>query len=388
MIHRMALAGLALIALAGAAEAADKIRIGFITTMSGPIAVLGREHEMGLNLALKALGNKVGGLPVELVKEDARMTPDTALQAATKMVEKDKIDVLVGNMLSNALLAYVKPVTDSGAFVISSIAGPSDLAGAGCNPNLFVVSWQNDQPSEAVGKYMADVGVKKVSTVGQDYVTGREHVAGAQRYFKVTPATQAFVPIQHVDYAAEIASIRAAKPDAVFLFLPGAGGIAFVKQFAGAGLMKDIRIFSGSWIADEHSFAALGDTALGIEVGSPWFTSLDNPANKRCVGMIMKVHGRNPVFYAAFMWDTIMLLDSAVKAVDGKIEDKNALRGALRKANFESTRGKFRFNTNQFPIQDYHIAKVVKKDGVMQHEVIGTAFKDHKDPYAEKCPMK
>lgn len=367
--------------------AADKIRLGFISTMSGPLAVLGREHEMGIDLALKVLGGKIGGLPVEVFKEDARMSPDTALQATTKLVEKEKIDFLVGNMLSNALLAYAKPVTDSGAFILSSIAGPRELAGASCNPNLFVLSWQNDTPSESVGKYMADQGMKRISVLSQNYVTGKEHAQGAMHYAKAEVVSEAYVPIPQVDFAAEIAQIRAAKPGGLFTFLPGAGGIAFIKQFQGAGLLKDVRVFSGSWIADEHSFAALGDGALGIEVGANWFAGLDNPANKKFVDEFRKQHNRNPVFYAAFAYDSVMLLDSVVKAVGGRIENKDAVRAELRKANFESTRGKFKFNNNQMPIQDFYIAKVVRKDNVTQHEIIATAFKDHKDRYYQDCKM-
>jgi len=384
---------LATAAIAGAAQftpgahAADKIRLGFISTVSGPIAVLGREQEMGLELALKVLGGKIGGLPVEVFKEDARMTPDTALQAATKLVEKDKIDFLIGNMLSNAVLAYTKPVTDSGAFILSGIAGPRELAGASCNPNFFVISWQNDTPSEAVGKYMRDQGMKRVSVISQNYVTGKEHAQGAMHYARTEVVSEAYVPIPQVDYAAEIAQIRAARPGAVFTFLPGAGGIAFIKQFQGAGLLKDIRVFSGSWIADEHSFAALGDAALGIEVGANWFVGLDNPANKKFVEEFRQQHRRNPVFYAAFVYDSVMLLDAVVKAVGGRIENKDAVRAELRKANFQSTRGKFKFNNNHVPIQDFYIAKVVRKNNVTQHEIIATAFKDHKDRYHQDCKM-
>ena len=372
-------------ASAAFAQQADRIRIGFMTTLSGPIATLGKEQEMGLDLALKQLGGKIGGIPVEVFKEDSRMAPDTAVQAATKLVERNRIDFLTGTMLSNQLLAIVKPVTDSGAIILSGIGGPSELAGAGCNPNVFVVSWENNTPSEAVGKIMTDTGRKRGFFVAQNYVTGKEHVSGAKQFFKGTVAGEAYPERNSMDFAAEMSQIRASNPDAVYVFMPGAQGIAFMKQYAAAGLAKDIPLYSGSWLADEHSYAALGDLALGTNLASPWFVGLDNPANKAFVEAFRKEYGRNPVFYAAFVYDSIMLLDSAVRAVKGNLTNKEALRAALRKADFKSTRGDFRFNTNQFPIQNFYTGKVVKDGSGYIHQVSSTAFANHADRFVSAC---
>ena len=366
----------------------DKIKLGFMTTLSGPIAALGKEQEMGLDLALKQLGGKIGGVPVEVFKEDSRMAPDTAVQAATKLIEKDKIDFLTGTMLSNQLLAIVKPVTDSGAIILSGIGGPSELAGAGCNPNVFVLSWENNTPSEAVGKYMTDSKKKRAFFVAQNYVTGKEHVAGAKQYFKGEVAGEAYPDRTTMDFAAEIAQIRAAKADAVYIFMPGAQGIAFVKQYAAAGLIKTVPLFSGSWLADEHSYKALGDLSLDVNLAANWFVALDNPANKAFVAAFKKEYGRNPVFYAAFVYDSVMLLDSAVRAVKGNIKDKAALRAAMEKAPFKSTRGAFKFDNNHFPIQNFYIAKVVKDGDGYVHKISATAFSNHKDRFASACKMK
>ncbi len=386
----MVLAAAVTVAFAASAGATppDKIRVGVISTTSGPIAVLGKEQYMGADLAFKTLGNKLGGIPIEVFKEDARMTPETGLEAATRLTEKDHVDFLVGGQLSNQLLAYAKPVTATGTIIVSGIAGPEQLAGADCNPNLFVASWQNNTPSEAVGKSMTDAGVKRAFFIAQNYITGKEYVAGAKAYYKGQVAGEAFVPIEQVDYAAEIASIRAANPDAVYVFLPGAGGVGFVKQFANAGLLNKIKLFSGSWLADEHSFPALGDIVTkNVYLGNPWFASLDNPQNKKFVADFKKEYGRNPVFYAAFVYDSLMLIDGAVKAVHGEIADKKALIAAMEKAPFKSVRGNFSFNTNHFPIQNFYAAKVVKKDGVLQQEVVGTVFTNHKDSFAPSCHM-
>jgi branched-chain amino acid transport system substrate-binding protein len=379
----------ATLALAGTAAAAppDKIRLGLLTNLTGPLTVLGKEQVMGLELALKRLDNKIGGIPVELATEDAGMSPDTALKATTRLTERNHIDFLVGLFLSNQLLAYVKPVTDTGAIIISATPGPIELAGKDCNPNLFVLSWQNNSPSEAVGKSMSTAGAKRAYFLSQNYVTGREHAAGAKQYFNGEVAGESYVPLDQADYASEISSIRAANPDAVYVFLPGANGISFVKQFANAGLKNRIKLFGGSWLADEQSFPALGDAALGINVAAPWFAQLRNPQQEEFVRAFTEQYKRTPVIYAAFVYDSLMLLDGAVREVKGEIGDKPALRRAIESVPFQSTRGKFRFNTNHFPIQNYYAAHVVKADGVLRHELDGTVFEDHTDSAAPQCHM-
>lgn len=388
MVKRMLTVVLAvgLLATAPGARAQDKIRIGFLTPLSGPLSFLGKEMEMGLDLALERLGNKIGGLPVEVIKSDSRMSAATAMQAATKLLEQDKIDVLTGLLLSNQTIALAKPVTSKGVFMISATSGPTPLAGKDCNPNVFIMSWQNEGPSEAIGKYMQQNNIKSVFAISQNYVTGRDHVRGVWYYYKGKRVGEAYVPRTQVDYAAEIARIRSANPEALFMFLPGRGGIAFLKQLQGAGLMKKIKVMGGSWVADEHSFKVLGDSAIGIQVSNPWFAQLDNPANKEFVAAFRKKYGRNPVFYAAFQYDAINLLDAAVREAGG-IKDKAKLRAALEKANFKSVRGKFAFNVNHFPIQDVYLGKVVKKDGQLQHEVVTKAFENQKDRYYTQCKM-
>lgn len=383
------LAAAASLALAAPASAQQTpLRVGFITILNGPLALNGREQTEGFDLALKRLGNKIGGLPIEVFREDKKMTIETAQQSISKLLEQHKIEFLFGNILSNQLLAYVPRVSQAGAITFSGIAGPSDFAGKNCNPNLFVYSWENNMPSEAVGKAMADAGMKKAFFIAQNYVTGREHVGGAKFFFKGEVAGEAYVPFTHVDYAAEIASIRASGADAVYAFLPGAGGIAFVKQFANSGLKDKVKLYGGSWLADEHSFQALGDTALGINIAAPWFADLDNPANKEFVDAFRKEYGRNPVFYAAFTYDAVNALDAAIKALKGDIKDKAALRRELEKAEFKSVRGDFSFNKNHFPVQSFYAGRVVKKGNVLMHEVGPVIFKGHKDRFSQDCTMK
>lgn len=387
MIGRFALGAVVLAALGTAVPVqAKEIRLGFMTPLSGPLTFLGREQEMGMQLALEQLGNKLGGIPVKVFKQDGRMSAATANQAVTKLMEQNKIDILTGLLLSNQTIAIAKPVADRGIFVISGVSGPKPLAGSKCHPNFFNISWQNEQPSEALGKWLTARKVDNVYAISQNYVAGRDHVAGVWYHYKGKRVGEIYVPRRHSDYSGEIARIRAANPSAVFMFLPGRGGIAFLKQMGGAGLLGKIKVYGGSWVADEHSFKAVGDASIGAELSNPWWAQLDNPTNKAFVAAFRKKFGRNPVFYAAFMYDVINLLDAAVKQAGG-IGDKDKLRAALRKADFKSVRGAFKFNTNHFPIQDYYIGKVVKKGGQLTHEVIGKASTGEKDRYYTQCKM-
>ena len=388
MFRKLALGAMALAiaGAAGSAQAQDKIRLGFMTPLSGPLTFLGKEQVMGMELALEKLGNKLGGIPVEVIKQDGRMSAATANQAATKLVEQGKIDILTGLLLSNQTIAITKSLTDKGIFVISGVSGPKPLAGAKCNQNFFAISWQNEQASEALGKFLTEKGVKSVFAISQNYVAGRDHVAGVWAYYKGKRVGEAYVPRRHMDYAGEIAQIRSINPQAIFMFLPGRGGIAFLKQMNGAGLMGKIKVFGGSWVADEHSFKAVGDSALGAELSNPWWAQLDNPTNKAFVAAFRKKHGRNPVFYAAFMYDVINLLDAAVKEAGG-IKDKAKFRAALRRANFKSVRGAFKFNTNHFPVQDFYIGQVVKSKKGLTHKIIGKPFTAQGDRYAKLCKM-
>ncbi len=364
------------------------IKLGLITTLNGPLASAGKEQVLGIEAAMKKLGNKIGGVPATLVVEDSKMTVDTAQQTVSKLIEQDKVDFLVGNMLSNQLLAYAPRAVDAGVFVLSAVPGPSEFAGKQCNPGVFMYSWENNTPSEAVGRSMSDAGSKKAFFIAQNYVTGKEHVAGAKFYYKGAVAGEAYVPFTQVDFSAELASIRASGADSVYVFLPGAAGIAFIKQFEGAGLKDKVSLFGGSWLADEHSFPAFGDTALGLNLAGNWFATLNNPANKEFVDQFKKDNGRNPVFYAATAYDSIMALDSAVRALNGNIKDKTALRRELEKADFKSVRGNFKFNNNHMPIQTFYAAKVVKKDGTLMHEAGKVIFADHRDRFYQECNMK
>ncbi|SRR5713226_1805050 len=388
-MRRMALAGSLLLCLDAPTQAADQVKLGILAELSGPISPAGTEIKRGVDLALEELGNKLGGLPVKYTVVDNKTNPAEAVQGASKLIDDAKVDFVTGLGASNTLIPVFKTFADAGVFVVGALAGPLQFAGKDCHPNGFIASFSNDDWPAAVGKYMSDKGVKSAFFIGADYQAGYEHVGAAIRYFKGKAIGPVYTPLTQLDFAPEIARIRAEKPDAVFAFLVGAGGIAFVKQYAQAGLQNQIPFYTEDPVANPLTFPAQGDAALGIIMGTNWTADLDNAANKKFVSSFMAKYNREPATFAALGYDAVKLIDSAVRDVGGKIEDKDAVRAALRKANFQSVRGSFKFNNNHYPIQNLYIMEV-KKDakGNLKAVLKDTAIKDWQDPYHQDCPMK
>jgi branched-chain amino acid transport system substrate-binding protein len=370
--------------LLAAAAQAEPVKIGMITTLSGGGSSLGIDVRDGFMLAVKEEGGKLGGVPVAVLIEDDARKPDKAKQIADKFLQRDGAKILTGLIWSNIALAVVPPAVRSGAFYISPNAGPSQFAGKLCHKNHFNVSWQNDNLPEAMGEYMKQKGLKRPFILAPNYPAGKDMLRGFKRFFGDTVAAETYTKLGAQDYAAEIAQIREAKPDSVFFFLPGGMGIAFVKQYAQSGL--DIPLYGPAFSFDQGILKAVGDAALGVINTSQWNKDIDVPANKAFVAAYKKEYGRLPSLYSSQGYDAAKLIASGLKAAGG-VEDADKFREALRKANFQSTRGKFRFNKNQFPIQDIFVQKVVRQDGVLTNELIGIARKDHEDAYASECKM-
>ena len=382
------LAAVAALGLVSQAAAQDKLKIGILTTLSGPPAALGTQQRNGFQLAVKTLGGKLGGREVDLMVQDDELKPDVAVGKAKAFVERDKVDFVVGPVFSNILAAIMKPVTDGGAILLSPNAGTSSFAGKECNANLFVTSYQNDQNHEVLGKYAQDKGIKKAFIMAPNYQAGKDALAGFKRYFKGEVVDEVYVPLNQLDYSAELSKIAAASPEAIFVFLPGGMGVNFVKQFRQAGLAEKITFLS-AFTVDESTLPAQQDAALGMFGGTNWAPNLDNPQNKAFVAAYEKEYNAVPGGYAAQAYDTALLIDSALKATGGKTDNKDTLRAALMKADFTSLRGKFKFNTNHYPIQDFYLVKVAKRaDGKFQTEIAQKVFTDYVDPYAKDCAMK
>jgi len=376
-------------ALAFPAAAADKLKIGFISTLSGPSAALGVDIRDGFNLAIKLNGGKLGGLPVDLLVGDDQFKPEVGKQLAEKYVRLDKVDILTGIVFSNIMLAAVPEAFNAKVPYISPNAAPSPLAGKQCNPWFFVTSWPNDAYHEAAGKNATDKGYKNAYLIAPNYQAGKDSLAGFKRFYKGKVVDEVYTKLGQLDYSAELAQVRAAKPDALYIFLPGGMGINFIKQFVGAGLSKDIQLMTPGFGSDQDVIRPVGDAMLGLFDTAHWALDLDNPVNRKFVAEFEKEYKRLPAMFAAQAYDAALLIDTAVKGLKGKIEDKEALRKALKSAKFDSTHGPFKLNTNQYPIQNYYL-RVVGKDaqGRLVNKTLATVFKDHGDAYVQDCPMK
>ena len=380
---------LALLALAASAQAADKVKIGFLSTLSGPGAGLGVDIRDGFNLAVKQLNGKLGGLPAEILLTDDQQKPDVAQQATEKFIKKEKVDFMTGIVFSNIMLAVGQPIFDSKTFFISANAGPSQYAGEQCNPYFFNVAWQNDNLHEAVGKYVQDKGFKNVVLVAPNYPGGKDAMVGFKRFYTAKVGDEIYTKLGQLDYAAELAQIRSLKPDAVFFFLPGGMGINFVKQFVAAGLSANTQLFAPGFSADEDVIKAVGAPMLGMFNSSHWAHDMENAENKRFVADFQKEYGRLPSLYASQGYDAANLIDAAVRDVKGKLDDKEALRKALEAKRFKSVRGEFKFNSNHYPVQNYYL-RVIGRDaqGRVTNKMMGTVFSNHADAYVAQCKMK
>jgi branched-chain amino acid transport system substrate-binding protein len=370
---------------AGRAQATG-IKVAYVATLSGPGAAIGNQLRDGWQAAITHLDGKLGGIPVSTLLIDDELKPDVALTKVGEALERDKVDFVAGVVFSNILQAIFRPVTESGTFLVSANAGPSTYAGKGCNPHLFVTSYQNDQPHAAMGQVAQDEGYKRVMVLVPNYQAGKDAATGFKSRFKGEVVDEIYVPLNQLDFSTEVAKIAAAKPDAIFTFMPGGLGINLVRAYRQAGLATIP--FLSTFTVDEATLPAHGDAALGFFTTATWapdFTTGDSP---RFVKDFEAAYKYVPGNYAAHAYDAAMLLDSAVRAVGGKLGEKAALETALAKADFKSLRGNFKFGVNHFPIEDFYLCKVVKRpDGKYQTETVRKVLSGEADPYAAECHM-
>ncbi|MBL8532743.1 MAG: ABC transporter substrate-binding protein [Betaproteobacteria bacterium] len=389
MTMKRSIAAAVLAGIAAHAPAADQIKIGFMSTLSGPSAALGIDIRDAFNLALKANGGKLGGLPAEVIVADDQMNPDTGKQLATRLLKKDRVDVVTGIVFTNVMLAVNPAVMENQTFMVSANAGPGALSGEGCNPYFYAASWQNDGYHEAAGQFATSKGYKSVVLLAPNYPAGKDALTGFKRLFKGQVIDEIYTKLGQLDFAAELAQVRAAKPEAVYIFQPGGMGINFIKQWVAAGLNKQMVLVTPGFSADEDVIKAVGDPMLGMYNTAHWAHDLGNAENRKFVADFQKEYGRTPTVYAAQGYDTARMLDAAVRDAKGKIEDKAAFGKALAAANFKSVRGEFKFNVNHFPIQNYYLRQIWKDpSGRITNKLVSTVLTNHPDAYAPACKMK
>jgi len=386
-----AIAALALLTVnAGPVSAQGKpVKIGFVSTFSGPTAAIGEDMRRSFELALDHLGRKMGGLPVEVIYEDDAQKPDVGLQKTQKLIQSDRVDFVVGYIWSNVLLASYKPIIDSQTFLISANAGPHEIAGELCSPWFFSTSWQNDQTPQAVGQYMNTKGVKSVYLIGPNYAAGKDMLQGVQTTFKGKVVGQDLTkwPDQ-LDFSAELSKVRAANPEAVFVFYPGAAGVQFLNQYAQAGLKDKIPLYTAFTI-DSITLPRQKELAIGVPGAQQWVNDLPNDANKKYVADFRAKHKTYPSFYGAQSYDAVNLINSAVIAAKGDLTKKDAMRDEMRKANYKSVRGPYKYGNNHIPIQNFYLQDVVKdSEGDLTLKTVATIIENSQDEHAKKCSMK
>ncbi len=384
------LVGLAAASIASApACAADAIKIGFVSTFSGPPASIGNDMRDGFNLGIRNLGGKMAGRPVEVIYEDDTSKPEVGKQKTDKLIESDHVNFLTGYGFSNVLLASLLPAVNAKTFIISANAGPSQIAGEQCSPYFFSTSWQGDQAAQATGEYLNQKGVKTLFIIDPNYAAGKDVAAGVKANFKGKIVGEEYTawPSQ-LDFSAELTKARAAKPDAIFAFFPGSAGNQFLTQYAQAGLKGQIPLYT-AYMIDARTLDRMGDIALGVATAGHWAIDLPNEANRKFVADFRAAYKRDPAFYAAQAYDAANFINSAVVAVKGDLSNQDAIRAAMEKADYASVRGPYRYGNNHFPIQNFYLQKVVKKpDGGYEIDTVTTILKDHQDRYHDKCPMK
>ncbi len=394
MMRKFLATGLVL-GMSAVAAFAGEVRIGFVTTLTTPAAVIGRDMVDAAKLAVKNMGGKMAGLDVRLIIEDDGFRPDTGRLKTVKLIKQDKVDFLTGYIWSHVLLASRKPALDAGKFLISANAGPSPLAGKLCNRNFFSASWQNDQIPMAMGEVLNQLGIKSLYLINPNYAAGKNMVSGVSRTFKGKILGKDFTRWgkgAQLDFSAELAKAKASGAQAIFSFYPGKAGAAFIKQFQQAGLDKSMKLFT-VYTIDALSLPKFQKAGLKVVLGSQsthfWSPDMDNPANRKFVSSFRAAYGRYPSFYAAQAYDAINLIRSGVEGARGDLSNTDAIRAAMERADFGSVRGKFTYGNNHFPIQNFYLREVVADaDGNWTFKTVKTVLKNHQDPYAKDCPLK
>ena len=383
-------AGAALVLASGPALAQDKtIKIGVISTFTGPPAAIGNDMKNSFELGLDHHGRKLGGLPVEVIYADDQTKPEVGVQKTQELIESNHVDFVVGYIWSNVLIASLKPLIDSKTMTVVTNAGASQFAGELCSPYAFSTSWQNDQTPAAVGLYMNQKGVKSAFLIGPNYAAGKDMLAGVQQTFKGQIVGQELTrwPDQ-LDFSAELSKARAAKPDAIFAFYPGGAGVQFVTQYVQAGLRGQIPLYTAFTI-DDLSLPRMKDLAVGVPGAQEWVNDLPNPANRKYVADYKARYNASPSFYGAQTYDAAGLIDSAVTAVKGDLSNREGMRKEMEKANFKSVRGNFKFGNNHIPVQDFYLQDAAKNpDGSYSLHTVATIVKDDQDRFHDRCPMK
>lgn len=388
---RTIIGALAAGALVTSAQAATELKIGFLSTLSGPGGGIGIEIRDGFNLALKLAGGRLGGLPTEVVFADDQLNPEVGKQLTERLLKRDRVNLMTGVVFSNVMLAVWPTIEQSKTFYVAPNSTPTRISGAGCSPYFFSASWPNEGHHEAAGHFATSRGFKNAYLIAPNYPAGKDALTGFKRGYKNNVVAELYTKVNQLDYSAELAQIRAAKPDTLYAFLPGGMGINFIKQFVASGLSKDIQLVVPGFVSDQDIVRAVGEPMLGMFDTSHWAYDLDNDANRKFVSAFEKEYKRLPSLFAEQGYTTALIIDTAVKSAKGRVEDQKAFRTALMSAptRVKTPRGDWKSANNGTPVQDYYVRALVKdKQGRIVNKKISTVLNDHVDFWAKDCKMK
>jgi branched-chain amino acid transport system substrate-binding protein len=356
----------------------DKIRVGFMLPYTGTFAQLGVAIENGFMMALNEQGGKLGGREVEFFKVDDESNPAKAIENANRLVQRDKVDVLVGTVHSGVQMGIHKVARESGVLNIIPNAGVHVATRAQCAPNVYRASFTNSQPTLALGKPMMDRGHKKAVWISWNYAAGDEAFEGFEKSYTAAGGTiikKLGLPFPNVEFQALLTEIASLQPDAVACFFAGGGAAKFLRDYAAAGLNKNIQLY-GSGFLTEGVLQAAGPAADGVLTTMHYSDSLDTPRNKQFRLDYAKTFKSQPDVYSVQGYDSGLLLIKGVNAAKGDLSNRKVLYGAMDGAVIDSPRGKWTMSPSHNPIQDMYLRKVENKE----NKVIGIAGKAVADP--------
>ena len=369
------------------ALAQAKLKVGLMLPATGTFAALGTAIENGFKLYVQEQGGKLGGREIEYVKVDDESDPAKATDNVNKLVKRDNVDVIIGTVHSGVAMAMARVAKESGTLLIVPNAGAGAVTGPMCAPNIFRSSFSNWQPGYAAGEVVGKKGHKKVVTITWKYAAGDESVAGFKEGFAKATNGQGQVvkelslPFPNVEFQALLTDIASLKPDAVYTFFAGGGAVKFVKDYAAAGLKKNIPLYGAGFLTD-GTLEAQGADADGILTTLHYADGLNTPRDNAFRLAYAKTFKLQPDVYAVQGYDAAQMLGIGLAATKGDTKDKNAFAAAVRKARIDSPRGPFTLGKNHDPVQDVYLRQVVGKE----NKSIGLAVKGLADP-GKGCGM-
>jgi branched-chain amino acid transport system substrate-binding protein len=367
-----------------AADAQNKVKVGFMLPYTGTYAALGNAIENGFKLYVQEQGGKLGGRELEYFKVDDESEPSKAVDNINKLIKRDNVDVVVGTVHSGVVMAMAKVAKDTNTLLVIPNAGARAVTGPMCAPNIFRSSFSNWQPGFAMGKVAGERGAKKIVTITWKYAAGDESVQGFKDGIAASGGQvvkDLTLPFPNVEFQALLTEIASTKPDAVYAFFAGGGAVKFVKDYAAAGLNKTIPLYGPGFLTD-GTLEAQGEAAQGLLTTLHYADGLDNPKDKAFRSDYNKTYKAEPDVYAVQGYDAAQMIGAGLTAVKGDVSKREGMVAAMEKARIDSPRGAFTLSKSHDPVQDIYLRKVVGA----QNKYEGVAVKALAEP-SPGCKM-